>query len=189
MFLNIASVFNMYFGKSPVFSPANWGKAEFDRFNDFFKTKSVQCIRNFPKKIFQSPTCGNGFVENGEECDCGLSNECKNRCCDPNTCKLQSNAKCGSGNCCDLSTCRLHTTGLQCRSGDGKCDGFSEFCSIDRNSDEIINKKAERWQCDNGQQIDMSLLCNGDRDCKDQSDETITHCFGRKCPGHLFQCR
>ena len=32
------------------------------------------CLRNKPEKLFQSPTCGNSFVEAGEECDCGLKN-------------------------------------------------------------------------------------------------------------------
>lgn len=30
------------------------------------------CLRNQPRIIFDGPVCGNGFVEDGEECDCGL---------------------------------------------------------------------------------------------------------------------
>lgn len=61
------------------------------------------CIhRNKPESLFTSAICGNGFVEHGEQCDCGLSHTCDgNICCDPNTCMLYSNATCATGECCD----------------------------------------------------------------------------------------
>ena len=42
------------------------------------------------------------FVEPGEECDCGLLENCKNPCCNAATCKLYPNATCGTGPCCDM---------------------------------------------------------------------------------------
>uniref|UniRef100_A0A2H1WTQ7 SFRICE_027561 n=1 Tax=Spodoptera frugiperda TaxID=7108 RepID=A0A2H1WTQ7_SPOFR len=63
--------------------------------------------RNKPKRLFESPTCGNGFTEPGEQCDCGSMadprayNPC-HACCDPATCMLRGNATCGAGMCCDL---------------------------------------------------------------------------------------
>ena len=30
------------------------------------------CLRNKPRTLFDTPVCGNGFVEPGEQCDCGL---------------------------------------------------------------------------------------------------------------------
>ncbi|KAL9124264.1 MAG: hypothetical protein Q9217_006388, partial [Psora testacea] len=48
--------------------------------------------------------CGNGIVEEGEDCDCGGTENCgKNECCDPTTCKFRSNALCDDSNedCCN----------------------------------------------------------------------------------------
>ena len=46
--------------------------------------------------------CGNGFVEAGEQCDCGMKGHCDNPCCNASTCMLYSNASCATGECCDL---------------------------------------------------------------------------------------
>lgn len=50
-------------------------------------------------------------------------------------------------------------------------------------------EKPKYWQCDDGQQIRFSDLCNGVRDCNDGSDETVTHCFGKTCSKQMFRCR
>ena len=53
--------------------------------------------------LYESPVCGNGFVEPGEQCDCGLPDDCKNPCCDASSCMLKEDAVCATGQCCDLS--------------------------------------------------------------------------------------
>lgn len=46
------------------------------------------------------PICGNGLVEDGEECDCGYSDQCKDLCCysaneaEGKRCKLQPGKIC-----------------------------------------------------------------------------------------------
>lgn len=61
------------------------------------------CLRNKPEALFDSPVCGNGFVEEGEQCDCGLPEHCDNTCCNATTCTLYANASCATGSCCDLN--------------------------------------------------------------------------------------
>jgi hypothetical protein len=34
------------------------------------------CLRNLPAVVYDGPVCGNGLVEEGEECDCGLPQVC-----------------------------------------------------------------------------------------------------------------
>ncbi|CAK7217089.1 hypothetical protein SBRCBS47491_003044 [Sporothrix bragantina] len=74
--------------------------------------------------------CGNGIVEEGEECDCGGTEGCgSNTCCDPTTCKFTTNALCDPSNdeCC-TSTCQLAGSGVVCRASTGSCDP-AETCS------------------------------------------------------------
>uniref|UniRef100_A0A1I8FIT5 Disintegrin domain-containing protein n=1 Tax=Macrostomum lignano TaxID=282301 RepID=A0A1I8FIT5_9PLAT len=48
------------------------------------------------------PTCGNGIVEPGEECDCGGPLACrKDRCCQADACKLVKGAACDFPEFCD----------------------------------------------------------------------------------------
>lgn len=119
---------------------------------------SLCYFRNKPKSLFDPPVCGNGFVETGEECDCGLPDFCKNSCCDPFTCKLRSNATCATGKCCDLTTCAPHNAGVTCRSSIGECDlpeycnGESEYCPLDY-------YKRDTEICDGGKAYCFSGLC------------------------------
>ncbi|KAK9398565.1 disintegrin and metalloproteinase domain-containing protein 33 [Crotalus adamanteus] len=56
---------------------------------------------------------GNGFLEEGEECDCGEVEECTNPCCNPQNCTLKAGAECAHGECCH--SCKLKTAGILCR--------------------------------------------------------------------------
>lgn len=46
------------------------------------------------------PICGNGLVEQGEQCDCGYSDQCKDECCydanqsEDKKCKLKPGKSC-----------------------------------------------------------------------------------------------
>lgn len=73
--------------------------------------------------------CGNGIVEDEEDCDCGGTAGCgDNQCCDPTTCKFKPTAKCDDSNesCC--KGCQFKAAGEVCRPSTGVCDP-QEACS------------------------------------------------------------
>ncbi|XP_058798001.1 uncharacterized protein LOC131668128 [Phymastichus coffea] len=117
--------------------PTHWSSCSLEYLALAFEHGMDYCLRNKPKRLFDSPICGNGFVEPGEQCDCGLVENCDNPCCDALTCMLHTNASCATGECCDLKTCKPKTAGTECRSADQECDlpeyctGQSEYCPKD----------------------------------------------------------
>lgn len=117
--------------------PVHWSSCSLDYLALAFEHGMDYCLRNKPQKLFDSPVCGNSFVEPGEQCDCGLKENCNNPCCDASTCMLHANASCATGQCCDLKTCRPKTAGTECRSAEHECDlpeyctGQSEYCPND----------------------------------------------------------
>lgn len=87
------------------------------------------CLFNVPQpdRLLGGPRCGNLYVERGEECDCGLMEECEDPCCNASTCQLVPGAQCSSdGICCH--DCKLRTAGSVCREPLGECD-LPEFCT------------------------------------------------------------
>ncbi|XP_063276421.1 disintegrin and metalloproteinase domain-containing protein 15 isoform X9 [Prinia subflava] len=86
------------------------------------------CLSNVPEPqlLTGSPTCGNHFVELGEECDCGLSVECTDPCCNSSSCQLMPGATCATEDSC-CQDCQLRRAGHMCRELLGECD-LPEFC-------------------------------------------------------------
>ncbi|KAF6034504.1 hypothetical protein EB796_007186 [Bugula neritina] len=105
---------------------------------------------------------------NSEECDCGPEEDCNSKCCNPNTCRLYSNATCATGSCCDLETCTVRPISYPCRSVQDSqcdlpetCDGNSEWCPVD-------TYKRDGTECTNVEQ---------------------GYCYGGKCNTHSSQCQ
>uniref|UniRef100_A0A8C6PZP4 ADAM metallopeptidase domain 12 n=1 Tax=Nothobranchius furzeri TaxID=105023 RepID=A0A8C6PZP4_NOTFU len=86
------------------------------------------CLFNMPelKVLYGGQKCGNGYVEEGEECDCGELEECLNPCCNATTCTLKGDAVCAHGHCCQ--DCQLKPAGTPCRESSNSCD-LPEFCT------------------------------------------------------------
>ncbi|XP_056365993.1 disintegrin and metalloproteinase domain-containing protein 15 isoform X6 [Oenanthe melanoleuca] len=86
------------------------------------------CLSNIPEPqlLTGSPTCGNHLVELGEECDCGLSVECTDPCCNSSSCQLMPGAACATQDTC-CQDCQLRRAGHVCRELLGECD-LPEFC-------------------------------------------------------------
>lgn len=73
----------------------------------FYQNGKHFCLTNKPETVSTiPPNCGNGIVEPGEDCDCGIFKYCENSCCDALSCKFKANSKCATGKCCDLTVCQ-----------------------------------------------------------------------------------
>ncbi|XP_070612937.1 LOW QUALITY PROTEIN: disintegrin and metalloproteinase domain-containing protein 33 [Erythrolamprus reginae] len=94
----------------------------------YFQKGGGACLFNLPdtKDLVVGKKCGNGFLEEGEECDCGEAEECTNPCCNPQNCTLKAGAECAHGECCN--SCKLKTAGIMCREPAGSCD-LPEYCT------------------------------------------------------------
>ncbi|KAI9747917.1 MAG: Fructose-bisphosphate aldolase 1, partial [Chaenotheca gracillima] len=112
--------------------------------------------------------CGNGIVEDGEDCDCGGEESCQgNSCCNPKTCKFQNNAVCDDSNedCC--SGCQFAPSSKVCRASTGSCDpeekcsGNDAVCPQDKtapNGQDCGNSTAG-LACASGQCTSRDLQC------------------------------
>ncbi|KAJ8670500.1 hypothetical protein QAD02_001759 [Eretmocerus hayati] len=105
----------------------------------------------------QASLCGNGVVEDGEECDCGWEEDCRDSCCFPQRryppadevpCTLTPASVCSpsQGPCC-TTDCRLRF-GDKCRDDNGCrdasfCDGRAPYCppSINKPNKTICNQE------------------------------------------------
>ncbi|NWS43929.1 ADAM8 protein, partial [Probosciger aterrimus] len=132
----------------------------------FLGDPRTSCLLNVPRadELYGGPVCGNRFVERGEQCDCGVPEECSDNCCNATTCQLREGAECARGECCQ--DCKVKAAGVLCRASKNDCDlpehctGLSAECPEDVFQENGIS-------CHNG---------NG-------------YCYNGACPSHGEQCR
>lgn len=110
--------------------------------------------------------CGNGIVEDGEDCDCGGEEGCgNNACCDPTTCKFKSGAVCDDSNEACCSSCQFASNGTTCRASTGDCDpaetctGSSALCPADVTT-------PDGQSCGNGLRCASGQCTSRDLQCK-----------------------
>ncbi|XP_041368404.1 disintegrin and metalloproteinase domain-containing protein 12-like [Gigantopelta aegis] len=138
-------------------SPTQWSSCSKMALQEAFELGMDYCLKNKPTKLFDGPVCGNGFVEVGEECDCGLPQDCHNICCNSTTCKLYPQAVCGTGRCCDLTTCQMKGSASLCREPTSECDfpefctGLTEYCPADVYKQNGLSCMNSQSYCYNGQ--------------------------------------
>lgn len=116
---------------------------------------------------FTGSQCGNGIVENGEECDCGGTDECdQNDCCDAATCKFKDGAVCDPINedCCD-DKCQFLSGGTVCRASTSGCDP-EEMCSGDSGSCPRDEWKDDGDSCGNGLTCASGQCTSRDMQCR-----------------------
>uniref|UniRef100_A0A8C4RBB1 Uncharacterized protein n=1 Tax=Eptatretus burgeri TaxID=7764 RepID=A0A8C4RBB1_EPTBU len=87
------------------------------------------CLFNVPSpsSLYGGARCGNLYVEEGEECDCGLPLECDDPCCNATVCKLMEGAQCAKGRCCKDCKVWPEQQGIVCREVMDECD-LPEMC-------------------------------------------------------------
>ncbi|KAJ8404787.1 hypothetical protein AAFF_G00331740 [Aldrovandia affinis] len=86
------------------------------------------CLKNQPSNndIVTVAECGNGMLEEGEQCDCGEPEECNDKCCEAATCQFTPGSACSEGACC--RDCQVRVSGTPCRKSVNVCD-LPEFCN------------------------------------------------------------
>ncbi|XP_064465637.1 zinc metalloproteinase-disintegrin-like EoMP06 [Ornithodoros turicata] len=144
-------------------SPSQWSSCSKHYLQLAFEQGMDQCLWNLPEDIV-GPVCGNGFLEAGEQCDCGPPQMCNNDCCDGTTCKLKPHAQCAMGACCDFTTCKVKKSATLCRDTVTECD-LPEYCD--------------------GQ----SEFCPVDVYLQDGTECGRAHCFRKQCKSHADQCQ
>ncbi|KAM4708875.1 disintegrin and metalloproteinase domain-containing protein 33-like isoform 2-T2 [Discoglossus pictus] len=145
--------------------PRKFSSCSKQQLNRYFQKGGGMCLFNMPntKDLVMGKKCGNGFQEEGEECDCGEVEECTNSCCNANNCTLKAGAQCAHGECCQ--DCKLKSAGTLCREASGSCD-LPEFC------------KGDAAQCPlNVYMLDGSSCARGE-----------AYCYNGMCLSHEQQC-
>ncbi|XP_014669132.1 PREDICTED: disintegrin and metalloproteinase domain-containing protein 10-like [Priapulus caudatus] len=116
--------------------------------------------------------CGNNLVEEGEECDCGYEDECREDCCYPRTthgkvqegtpCTLKAHARCSpsQGPCCGHNCEYLpESRGYECQRASechdvSFCNGLTAHCPTP-------DPKQNRTACNKNTQVCWGGECRG----------------------------
>uniref|UniRef100_A0A672NW75 Disintegrin and metalloproteinase domain-containing protein 10 n=1 Tax=Sinocyclocheilus grahami TaxID=75366 RepID=A0A672NW75_SINGR len=112
------------------------------------------------------PICGNGMVEANEQCDCGYSDQCKDKCCydasapEGLKCKLKPDTLCSpsQGPCC-TPECTFKFSDVKCREESecalkGMCSGNAAQCPTS-------TPKENFTSCHTNSQVCLNGVCSG----------------------------
>ncbi|XP_069716931.1 disintegrin and metalloproteinase domain-containing protein 23 isoform X2 [Phaenicophaeus curvirostris] len=155
-----------------VYHSRKFSKCSIAEYREFLLRGGGACLFNRPTKLFETTECGNGYVEAGEECDCGFRMECYPDCC--KKCSLSNGAHCSDGPCCNTS-CLFFPRGYDCRYAVNECD-IAEFCTGDSGQCPPNLHKQDGYACDSNQ----GRCYNGE--CKTR-DNQCKYIWGSKSSG------
>ncbi|KAF6722614.1 Disintegrin and metalloproteinase domain-containing protein 10 [Oryzias melastigma] len=128
------------------------------------------------------PSCGNGLVEEGEECDCGYD-ECNDPCCysaneeKGKRCTIKPGAECSpsQGPCCS-NECKFKNSNTSCRLASdcalqSFCGGNSALCPESRPKTDSTTCNSNTQICQNG--VCAGSICNkyGLEECSCSSED------------------
>ncbi|XP_077061997.1 disintegrin and metalloproteinase domain-containing protein 11 isoform X1 [Siphateles boraxobius] len=145
--------------------PRKFSRCSIEEYIQFLQQGGGSCLFNKPNKLLDPPECGNGFVEQGEECDCGSQVDCSRAggaCC--KKCTLTHDAMCSNGLCC--SRCKYEQRGVVCRDAVNDCD-VPETCTGDSSKCPNNVHKLDGYMCDAG----------------------LGRCYGGRCKTRDAQCQ
>ncbi|XP_048419517.1 disintegrin and metalloproteinase domain-containing protein 8-like isoform X1 [Stegostoma tigrinum] len=151
--------------KTGYLFPESFSSCSHQELKQFLASGMTDCLLNSPRadELYGNPTCGNQFLERGEECDCGSVAECTNPCCNATTCKFKEGAECAAGACCQ--NCKIKTAGQICRSAQHDCD-LPDYCN------------GESAECpEDAFKMNGSPCSNGEG-----------YCYNGQCPTHQQHC-
>ncbi|XP_009888552.1 PREDICTED: disintegrin and metalloproteinase domain-containing protein 23 [Charadrius vociferus] len=155
-----------------VYHSRKFSKCSIAEYKEFLLRGGGACLFNRPTKLFETTECGNGYVEAGEECDCGFRMECYADCC--KKCSLSNGAHCSDGPCCNTS-CLFFPRSYDCRYAVNECD-IAEFCTGDSGQCPPNLHKQDGYACDSNQ----GRCYNGE--CKTR-DNQCKYIWGSKSSG------
>ncbi|KAF4955573.1 hypothetical protein FSARC_11821 [Fusarium sarcochroum] len=170
------------------FSPCSIGNI----CSGFRRNVNTECLTdNRNVKTISGQQCGNGIVEEGEDCDCGGEDSCgDNPCCDPKTCKFKGKAECDNSNeeCC-TDECKFSSSGTVCRDSTGPCDpeekcsGSSATCPKDAHSNDGDD-------CGDGLQCASGQCTSRDEQCRANYQNTTSSSSVKACTNScLLSCQ
>ncbi|XP_064827290.1 zinc metalloproteinase-disintegrin-like brevilysin H2a isoform X1 [Oncorhynchus masou masou] len=163
-------------------------------YDQFLNNRNPECLLNKPdyRNVESTPVCGNGFLERGEECDCGSLEECTNPCCNATSCTLTKGSECAAGECCE--DCKIMASSTECRRKHDDCDlaeyctGNSAVCPEDVFSVNGISCDRGRGYCRNGQcpqHHDQCVKMYGP-----SAEKATTYCYNQNTRGLYYAyCR
>ncbi|XP_073502480.1 disintegrin and metalloproteinase domain-containing protein 23 isoform X2 [Phyllobates terribilis] len=166
-----------------VYHSRRFSKCSIAEFKEFLSRGGGLCLFNRPTKLFEVTECGNGYVEPGEECDCGsrttkhFIQDCFGDCC--KKCSLSNGAHCSDGPCCNTS-CLFLPREYDCRYAVNECD-ITEHCTGDSGQCPPNLRKQDGYACDSNQ----GRCYNGE--CKTR-DNQCKHIWGQKSAGSDKHC-
>ncbi|XP_054829220.1 disintegrin and metalloproteinase domain-containing protein 15 [Eublepharis macularius] len=160
-------------GRSCIMEPPSglmpglsFSRCSHQQLKQILQSSRVWCLWDVPEPTrLNKSRCGNRLVELGEECDCGLREECTDPCCNAATCKLVPGAQCATGGAC-CHKCKLRGPGFVCRSSQNECD-LPEFCNGVSPRCPTNVHKMDGTPCGEGKAI----------------------CYGGACPTYMEQCQ
>ena len=162
------------------FSPCSIGNICSGFFNKQVSTTCLTSNKNVT--LITAGECGNGIVEDGEDCDCGGPSGCgSNPCCNPTTCKFTTGSVCDDSNdgCCQ--SCKFAPSTKVCRrSTDGTCDP-EETCTGNSSACPKDITAPNGQDCGNGRSCATGTCTSRDLQCQQAINGSTGACEDASC--------